>query len=222
MKIFLKIIIFISCFLPTTGFGASSASNDILAMRAIKNGNNSRLESLLSPQDINRPLLKGEPCSTLLMYAVSQKAPLTIIKTLLANGADATLKDNKGQPAILLLALKQNDPERLNLLLSAAKTAPLNDLLLQSIADRRSPEVIDCLIQRGADVNYAHRTGITPLIMAVNQTVANAQDTDSVIRLLLEAGADPQQSFLGISALELASANRELTGQTIERLRQKP
>ena len=41
-------------------------------------------------------------------------------------------------------------------------------------------------------------------------------------QLLLEAGADPQQSFLGISALELASANRELTGQTIERLRQKP
>lgn len=209
MPKFLKILTLLLCLQSFEAQSAAQLPGDRL-LNAVKRGDTASLQQILPQRkDLNQPLLADRPQSTLLMYAVSKKAPLPVVEILLKNGADAFITDSHGRPVIIITAIRQNNLALLDKLLAKASPQLLNRLLLQSIANRGSPELVSLLIEHGADVNYTHKTGITPLLMAVSVSEETSSDNRSaVIKLLLEKGADPQKRFLGLNAKELAELNR--------------
>ncbi len=73
--------------------------------------------------------------------------------------------------------------------------------LLQRAALMGDAETISVILQAGANPNESDRWGHTPL----HSAVCRQKDRESVVRLLLEAGADPTlENFRGVSPIELA------------------
>lgn len=66
-------------------------------------------------------------------------------------------------------------------------------------------KVAKILIDKGADVNIADKDGNTPLMIAVDMF----EDDDTIIKLLLENGADPyQKNNYGVSVYKLLEMPR--------------
>lgn len=101
-----------------------------------------------------------------------QAAPLGV---LLDSGA-------KTQPGLLRSALRANRPEVVRALVTHTKVS-LAEIVKYAIAQRR-PEILDILIQAGADLNARDEAGFTAL-----QDAALSGNLDSV-RILVDHGAD--------------------------------
>ena len=203
MRKFLQILTFWLCLVPVPGQSAPLPETETELLYAIRKGDVARTKQLLSAFDgINRPLLPHRPQTTLLMYAVSKNADIKIIDLLLQSGANPLLVDSQGRPVIVLTALEQENLPVLERLLDNVPQPQLNKLLLITIAQRRSPQIIKMLLAHGADADCSHSTGLTPLIMAAAQPGKG----NEISKLLTEAGADPQKRFLGVTAGEIALA----------------
>ncbi len=122
---------------------------------------------------------EGEP---LLLVAVrnNYEHALPMILTWVAEKKDAYIQDAFDQ------ALIDNDVQALTDLLTTIKLEKeqANGLLWNAIATNRDSGFVDLLVGHGADVNYKHASGRTPLIKA---TENNNPDT---VAALLDADAD--------------------------------
>jgi ankyrin repeat protein len=167
---------------------------------------------------------------TALMIAAACDGCSDLVKLLIAKGADAKMRDTGGTTA-LQLAAENGDIESVRALLAAGADAKgatgigltplygaalncdveaarlllekgevgLTPLILSSMYCR--PEMIDTLIEAGADVNAKDTRGMTPLMMAV---ASETQDA-AVVRRLVHAGADVNaKSAVGETALDWA------------------
>ncbi len=76
---------------------------------------------------------------------------------------------------------------------------------LHFAAQREQPDIVKALLDKGAKVDLKTRNGITPLRMAVSR-VKNypIERSVEVIKLLLDAGADPNETANGIALKKLA------------------
>jgi len=142
---------------------------------------------------------------TVLHYAV--KADLTdAIRALLLAGADPGIANDSGETALglvqdipsllqvfedeLLRAVAASNCKRTELLLDAGvKIKAMDSVLTKNsvlhwAASFGSKEIVDILLQRGADVNAANADGCTALHDAVQRKDAG------IVKLLLDAGAD--------------------------------
>ncbi len=157
-------------------------------------------EALAQNADINTADGNGY---TALMEAVISSYE-AMVKLLLASGVSLDLKNNKGKTALDL-----------------AKTAPIKLLIeneykkgrqhheankmLFSGASNGDISLVLGAIQRNADINYKNKRGDTALIMAVI-----IKDSENIIKVLLENGADPDiQNDGDYTALMLAAVSNQ-------------
>ena len=75
---------------------------------------------------------------------------------------------------------------------------------------------VSVLLAGGADVNAANGGGYTPMMFAANKRYKTGS-TAEVVRLLMEAGADPSvRNQAGLTARDIAEANPKLTGVDLD------
>jgi ankyrin repeat protein len=115
-------------------------------------------------------------------------------KATLAGGADANARDAEGATALMAAAYSGN-LEMVKTLLAAGADANATDAanwtaLMKGVynqeLDRGFPDVVQALIDAGADVEAKIAYGLRPLMLAAGYGEAG------VVQTLLKAGADPR------------------------------
>lgn len=168
------------------------------------------------------------------LHFAAAAGALQTVSLLLERGADAGAVDKEGatpahwalrwgHPLVAerLLAAMPVSPETLRLALEAGSAPAVNRILdaepgwthaeiegsppLHHAVEGRHPGLVALLIERGADENALDRSRMTPLGRAV------VADSEEIVELLLEAGANPADFAADGSALvRAADANRSV------------
>lgn len=167
--------------------GADVKATDFLkttALRAATLGNDTDTIRMMidAGVDVNAADLPG---ITPLMMAAGWNGNLAAVQLLLAKGAkvNAVSRPVMGLPS-------KNGPSEFGNLTALLMCAPFGP-----------PELIKALLDAGADVNARDVRGMTPLMLAV----ATGHQDRSIIRMLLEGGADPStRSEAGDTAADWA------------------
>lgn len=137
---------------------------------SIDTGDREAFEALLNENiDVNIVLEEGQ---TALIYATIEGRDYFVF-LLMKKGADTTLIDSSGQTA-LQYAVKL-ERVRIQLLLDPSQQAALQEKLIETITND-SDEVfmeVSQLLAEGADPNFVHATGETPLTLAI-QVLSNS------------------------------------------------
>ncbi|MBM7558121.1 ankyrin repeat domain-containing protein [Halanaerobacter jeridensis] len=130
--------------------------------------------------------VKSDKGKTALMYAAAARN-IKSIKILLANEANANARDNKGRTA-LDFAVLERDSRIVKREKKIAKMLIKNGLksktaLFKSI-DKERPEVVEILIEEGADVNVRTDDGRTALMKAIGE------NNSEIVKVLIKGGAN--------------------------------
>lgn len=168
-------------------------------LSAIEAGNQHEVEQcLLRGVDVNVPdfALNDQDGELSVFYPLihaTARNQVTMVKALLAAGADVGVRRRDGDTA-LLSACIENNPEMIQLLLEAGAdiNARNNDgytPLMQSVMYGPSETVIAMLLQAGAEVNTADHEGATALHYAALPDPETRPAALGVMRLLLAGGA---------------------------------
>ena len=184
---------------PTTGQTDEESLTPL--MLAAGSGRLDEVRSLLKAgAEVNR---KGPLGFTALTLATGA-GHLEVVKVLLGAGADPNAAGGMSHPRIIITVLtaamsrrNKNRMEVVDALIAAgARVNPppsFPESPLDFAVRERDSEMVRALLARGADVNWENPNGATPLVTAF----ADADGVDlRVIRLLLEAGADPNKPRL--------------------------
>lgn len=179
---------------------------------AIRNDYASTVNDLLNRGfDPNTRDERGQPGLTIALQEHSLKAA----RALLARpGVDVNALNRQGESALMMAALKGDLAGAKLLLEHGAKVNLAGWSPLHYAASGPEPEVVQFLLDRGAQIDAASPNGSTPLMMA-----AQYGSEDSV-KLLLDRGADPQRrNQLDLSAADFArKAGRDTLVKRLEQL----
>jgi ankyrin repeat protein len=170
-------------------------------MRAAAHGQLNSVHALLkSGADVNK---KDEVGFSALMLA-ARHGNHDVVKTLLDAGADpnaAAGVAHVGRWSVLTMAMSRCNPNRIllvdTLIAAGAKmNPPIDDPItpLNHAIEQTDLEMIQAVLQRGAEVNRQDDFGKTPLTTAV----ATGEPSVAVVKLLLAAGADPNPPKLRV------------------------
>lgn len=148
---------------------------------------------------------------TPLLYAIASRAPLSVVESLVMAGADVSL----GQEGLIPLnfALSRGEYETAQLLLEHGANAneaeqysgktPLMELIIsapQSSNRQAVYQLMDKLIEKGADINARDKRGYTAISWAVRQM------DQKLVTALLQRGAQPNLTNVdGSTPLHLAA-----------------
>ena len=129
-----------------------------------------------------RQILRREG-KTLLMLAAEKNSNPDILKVLVSAGAKMELKDKEGKTALLYALDNSSNPQMAETLIALGANASVVDNEGNGALHRENlnPELIQLLVDAGADVNAKNNDGVPPLMCC--------DDPDSM-QVLLEAGAD--------------------------------
>lgn len=166
---------------------------------------------LMLARGYDKDALNDEGCT--LLQSAALMGHLSVVETLLGNGADCSLRCRLGDMAALDQAAANGNLDIVKLLIdhgadvNAAGGLDGNTPLIRAAISGEA-EIISLLCLKGAHADTQNARGLTPLILAV--TLGHAAATQA----LLAAGANV--SFRGYSdgtsALDLASSCEELFG----------
>lgn len=133
------------------------------------------------------------------LILAAMRGRVEVVKLLLKAGADPNAFGavaHVGTWTPLLMAVRSKNKNRLvvidTLIAGGAQLNPSpsnNDSPLDAAVVNNDIAMIRALLKRGSDVNWQDEFGNTPLVSAVT----NGNRTVAVVRLLLEAGADPNK-----------------------------
>ncbi|KAL2813610.1 ankyrin [Aspergillus granulosus] len=173
----------------------SSAEQESPLLSAIRNRNIELTQALLAHG--GNPNQETRSKTTLLIQAIRERAPATLIDIVLGAGCDTNHKDTHGKTA-LCEAVQSNQPEIVTALLDhgANPNLPGPEHALWSAAYQ--PDCLRVLLARGADINK------TPGLMEQATSVNNID----AVRILLQAGVSPNLKKDGIYT-PLCSAIRD-------------
>ncbi len=154
-------------------------------MRAAQLGDTNTIHLLLSKGlDINAHPWGFTP----LMYA-ARNANWPVVFSLLKNGADANIADNLNQ-SVLLWAAELNNMEAVKVLLKKTKNvntidslAGMTPLMWATYNEHDNPQIIQALLDNGADINIKAKDGSTALTWALKK------GNTATVALLRKAGA---------------------------------
>lgn len=156
--------------------------------------------------------LPGEPAGRQPLHYAVRGPSLEVIEALLAAGANPNAMDSKGYTPVNT-AISAGNLEGLKLLLKRGGNINMKPRSrvhfppLCSAAIEEKPDMVDLLLQAGADVNATSEIGSTPLIMA-----GGARDQEAAFRIaesLVRSGAEVNRcDDLGNTSLLLAAINK--------------
>lgn len=181
----------------TASQGSQPTTVDDFLMLYIDTSDRTGFEKTLDEgADINLVLKNGRP---LLVHATVSNNPL-FVSILVRRGADLTLADGAGKTALQhALELKKN---RIVMILDPTQQQIKQQELFQAITDE-DVDAVDRGLKAGADPNFVHESGETPLTQSIQikaigvfRTVARWQDpelgvTGTDVNLPNAAGVTP-------------------------------
>ena len=138
-----------------------------------------------------------------------------IVKVLINAGADVNVRDkSSGIMPLMIASSFYMGSDTAQPLIDAGAFVNARDrqdgmtpLFFGILKNPNSPEIVQSLIDAGADVNFTTKKGLSPLMVAVN-TMNFQMDT---VDILLEAGADPSlRDEDGRTALSYAEDNENI------------
>jgi ankyrin repeat protein len=179
---------------------------------AIRNDYAATVNDLLNRGfDPNTRNERGQPGLTIAM----QEHSLKVARALLARpGVDVNALNQQGESALMMAALKGDLAGAQLLLEHGAKVNLTGWSPLHYAASGPEPELVQFLLERGAEVDAASPNGSTPLMMAAQY---GAEDS---VTLLIGRGADPKRrNQLDLSAADFArKAGRDTLAKRLEQL----
>jgi hypothetical protein len=187
-------------------------------MRAAEAGNVDDVRRLLKTgADVNEKL-DGLGITALMLAA--GRGHLQVVKVLLEAGADPNAAGgvaHVGFFTVLTIAMNSRNKNRLELIdtliASGAKLNPspwFPSSPLITAVHEHDIDLIKALLQRGSDVNWENDIGTTALVAAVTMGEPNVD----VVKLLLDAGADPNRPrlWIGDDCVSILQSLDELPG----------
>jgi ankyrin repeat protein len=187
----------------TTAVEAQIADDKLTPlMRAADAGNVDDVRRLLKAgANVDEPL--GSLGLTALTFAAT-RGHLEVVKLLLEAGADPNAAGgvaHVGFFTVLIYAMNPQNKNRLEiidtLIAAGGRLNPPNwwpVSPLDAAVSSNDIAMVKELLKRGSDVNWENQIGSTALVTAILVSVRNVE----MVRLLLEAGANPNKSRLSI------------------------
>jgi len=171
-------------------------------MRAAEAGHLEEVRNLLKAgADVNEAI-PGIGVTALMIAA--GRGDLEMVKVLLAAGANPNAAGgvaHGGFWSVLTFAMNPQNKDRLELIdtliAAGAKLNPppgFPESPLQAAAKANDIEMLKALLQRGSDANWENEIGTTALVTAITMAEPNVE----VVRLLLNAGANPNRPRLWV------------------------
>ena len=165
---------------------ASNRNNETALLIACKKGNMDNINVLLNAgANIRFANDDGDTC---LHYAVDGKCSKEVLEMIISHGADVNAT-NKDSITVLMAACGNGRTGLINLLLNAGANPNINDAdgftcLHHAVGKGCSKEVIDTIINHGADVNATNIYNTAALMIACKK------GNIDTINVLLNAGAN--------------------------------
>ena len=168
-------------------------------MLAIENGHTNTVNVLI--QYGANVALTDDSGFTALHYACIDHGSLEVLRYLFENGADVNACSSVTP---LMMAVENGHVSAVTFLTERGADVTLTDecgckALHYACINNSSPEVFSCLLEKGADINACLNDGMTPLMIAAEDSLVN------VVTFLIKQGAnvDLQDSY-GKTALHYA------------------
>jgi ankyrin repeat protein len=183
---------------------------------AISNAESKTIKLIADHSDINlRDNLGQSPIHLALL-----KQKEEIFDYLLEKGADVNIGGAKGNlknQTVLYLAVTRNREDLVQKLLEKGADPNIADsdgslpLAEACIGASVNPNIVQMLIDKGANVNLAEVNGMTPLMYIAENTKAPLAVRQSVVEILLKAGADKKiKDKKGKTALDWALERKNI------------
>ena len=153
------------------------------------------------------PSIADTSGNTCLHEAVTQSSSKAILLAIIDHGAVVNATNQENETALLVACIKRNTCI-INILLNAGAdpniAATNGNTCLHYAADNDIPqEIVQAIIDHGADVNATNKTNQTALLLAYHKGKAD------IINTLLNAGADPNIAVTdGNTCLHYAAQDR--------------
>ena len=180
-------------------------SQDLLET-GVLSGNTKTVQYLLEHgADINAPC-SGAPTANQLLWGGKVCVDIKNIQHVLRHREDSNTPC-AGNTTALLAALsinniwkdKSNQIDMVKFLVRNGacvnKTSSFESPLIVAVERVRDPDVLQCLLEHGADVNAEGNEGITPLAATLCQTGLHRIMYSDTLKVLLDAGADPRKAY---------------------------
>ncbi|MGH8636912.1 MAG: ankyrin repeat domain-containing protein [Burkholderiales bacterium] len=195
-----SILLLLNSLLVIVGFlstGVAHAADSYQAMlAAVKNGNVPVINELLRKGiDVDSTDRTG---STLLMTA-SSLGKLDAARALVAHKASVNARNQYGESALMMAAIRDHRPIVEYLLGSGAEVNPPGWTPLMFAAVKGHDEIARMLLDKGANVNASSENGTTALMLA-----AKEGNLDTVLLLAERGAALNLRNLAGATALGLA------------------
>lgn len=170
---------------------------------ASKEGNLAEVRRLLDTPGTNVNA-QNELGRTALSWA-SSKGHIEVVKALLAAGADKNLQDGIGKDTPLIWALENRHREIAMLLITAGANVNLTNTLGKSaLFYAEDYDMLEALFSSGADPDIIDENNDTVLGIWAGEGYGNPDEEDeqeSIVELILEAGADTELGHHGMTPL---------------------
>jgi uncharacterized protein len=139
---------------------------------------------------------------TPLMFAVT-RGDAEIVEALIQKGSDVNARNNIGQSALMIAAKLGNVAVTQQLIDAGADVQAKDNENLNAIGWATSvkdcAEIVEMLARTGTDIDLVDSRGMTPLLRAALMGFTNA------FKALIQLGADPEITYKGKTALQLAN-----------------
>ena len=181
---------------------ATNKNNKTALMKACYNKHEGAINVLLNASaDLNIADMYGETC---LHKAVRQGCSTEVVQAIIDHGADVNATNKENETPLTMACIGKHEGAT-NVLLNASADPNITDTygdtcLQEAVRHRCNTEVVQAIIDHGADVNTTNKKNTTALMIACSNSHEDA------VHVLLNATADPNitEGYYGDTCLHIA------------------